>query len=179
MNTTSRTRRHAYVDESKAKDYLLVSVALDSGSLHRARGTVRSMILPGQSRLHMRKESDRRRRYVLEALSEFTTSTVIVRAPKDGRSDRERRSRCVAGLIRWSVDTGIDEICFELDETLQRQDLQRIVETLHVVRPKAVNHRHERAAIEPLLALPDAIGWAWAKGGDRRRRAGAVTIKDV
>ncbi len=48
MNTTGRTRRHAYVDESKAKDYLLVSVALDSGSLHHVRGTVRSMILPAR-----------------------------------------------------------------------------------------------------------------------------------
>jgi hypothetical protein len=24
---------------------------------------------------------------------------------------------------------------------------------------------------EPLLAIPDAVGWAWARGGDWRRRA--------
>jgi len=33
-------------------------------------------------------------------------------------------------------------------------------------------------AQEPLLAIPDAIGWAWARGADWRRRARAL-VSDV
>ncbi|WP_228516893.1 hypothetical protein [Curtobacterium sp. VKM Ac-1376] len=29
---------------------------------------------------------------------------------------------------------------------------------------------YREVLVEPLLALPDAVGWAWAKGGDWRRR---------
>jgi hypothetical protein len=36
--------------------------------------------------------------------------------------------------------------------------------------------RHERAAQEPLLAVPDGIGWAWARGGDFRRRARPMVV---
>lgn len=179
MNKDARTRLRAFVDESKAKDYLLVSVALEVSAVQDARDAVRSLILPGQSRLHMRKESDRRRRSILHALAVPTISTTVIRAPKDGRTDRERRSACIDALVRAAVSDGIDRICFEIDETQQRQDRQRIVETLHRLRPLTVEHRHERASNEPLLALPDAVGWAWAKGGDRRRRCGPVRVTEV
>jgi len=33
-----------------------------------------------------------------------------------------------------------------------------------------LRYAHRRAAVEQLLALPDAIAWCWAKGGDWRRR---------
>lgn len=167
------------MDESKAKDYLLVAVFLDTASCHRTRGVVRSLILPGQTRLHMRKESDTRRRIILSALSEASTTTTIFRAPKDGRSDGARRGACVEALVRSAVTVGADLLCFELDETLRRQDRQRIVETLHRTGSGTLDHRHERVAVEPLLALPDAIGWAWAKGGDWRRRCGPVTVENV
>ena len=43
-----------------------------------------------------------------------------------------------------------------------------------------LQYRHERAAQEPLLAIPDAIGWAWARGaGWRRARALVSDVVDV
>ena len=41
-----------------------------------------------------------------------------------------------------------------------------------------LQYRHERAAQEPLLAIPDAIGWACARGAEWRRRARAL-VSDV
>lgn len=49
-----------------------------------------------------------------------------------------------------------------------RRDLARLIRT-HPC-PDLV-YLHERAAQEPLLAIPDVIGWAWARSGDWRRRA--------
>lgn len=33
---------------------------------------------------------------------------------------------------------------------------------------------HEKASHEPLLCLPDAIGWAHLRGGEWKRRAAAL-----
>jgi len=41
-----------------------------------------------------------------------------------------------------------------------------------------LRYEHPRAAAEQLLALPDAIAWCWAKGGDWRRRIEPV-VADV
>ena len=176
MNTRSTGGRRALVDESKAKDYLLVAVTVDGSEHLRARRVVQSLVLRGQSRLHMRKESETRRRTILAALEDLPLTTTVFRARKDGRSDLLRRGACIHALVRWAVTADVDDICFELDETLLRHDRQRLVEAVHGVRPRSVGHRHERATHEPLLALPDALGWAWAKGGDWRRRCGHVEI---
>lgn len=42
---------------------------------------------------------------------------------------------------------------------------------MFVDESKSGVYLHERAAQEPLLAIPDVIGWAWARSGDWRRRA--------
>ena len=39
-----------------------------------------------------------------------------------------------------------------------------------------MQYRHEAAAAEELLAVPDAIAWCWAKGGDWRRRVEALVV---
>jgi hypothetical protein len=37
-----------------------------------------------------------------------------------------------------------------------------------------LRYQHRRAATDQLLAIPDAIAWCWAKGGDWRRRIDPV-----
>ncbi|MBT2501530.1 hypothetical protein [Curtobacterium sp. ISL-83] len=169
-----------FVDESKVRDYLLVAVTLNSGATGPARRSLRQLILPGQSRLHMRKESDSRRRLILSTVRPLPSGVTVLRARKDGRTDLARRADCIRALVR-SIQPGVrTEVCFELDETLLRHDRQRLVEVLRSVPDDVrVTHRHETATREPLLAMPDAIGWAWAKGGDWRRRcsAGLVVVE--
>ncbi|MBT1624220.1 hypothetical protein KK101_16115 [Curtobacterium flaccumfaciens pv. oortii] len=174
-------RRAVFVDESKVRDYLLVAVTLPRTQLRPARTSVSALILRGQSRLHMRKESDARRRLILATIAPIDPEVTIFRAPKDGRTDMQRRSSCIRRLVESIGNGPTADVCFELDETLVRKDRQWIVEAVHAGEdPAAFTHRHETAAHEPLLALPDALGWAWAKGGDWRRRCGpVVTVVDV
>jgi hypothetical protein len=35
---------------------------------------------------------------------------------------------------------------------------------------ETLRYRHLRAHEEPLLAIPDAVAWCWAKGGEWRSR---------
>ena len=61
-------------------------------------------------------------------------------------------------------------LLLEQDDSLiewDRRTLYRLASDPHLPR---LRYEHQRATAEPMLALPDAIGWCWAKGGDWRRR---------
>ncbi|PYY33355.1 hypothetical protein DEJ16_14295 [Curtobacterium sp. MCJR17_055] len=169
VRATSGTGRAAFADESKARDYLLAATLLEPGDVGAARNLVRSLVLPGQHRLHMAKESDGRRRMILDAIASIPSSTTIHRAPKDGRSEVDRRAACLRALVIDLTRSGCSGLCLERDETLERRDRRQIIDTLHQ-QGAQLRHRHATAREEPLLALPDALASAWAKGGDWRRR---------
>jgi hypothetical protein len=40
-----------------------------------------------------------------------------------------------------------------------------------------LRYEHNHAAAEPLLAIPDAVGWAWPQGKDWRRRCESMIAK--
>lgn len=57
--------RHLFVDESKDRDYLLVASVHASGDLEDLedlRKLMRGLVLKGQRRVHMKKESEPRKR---------------------------------------------------------------------------------------------------------------------
>ncbi|MFC8943637.1 hypothetical protein ACFT1B_36735, partial [Streptomyces griseoincarnatus] len=66
-----------FVDETKARDYLLVAVAIESADLKAARSTIRLLTMPGQARLHMHRESDSRRRKILTEISKLPIEATI------------------------------------------------------------------------------------------------------
>lgn len=68
-------KSYAFVDEPKAKDYLLVSAMFAETELNEARKAVRGLLLPGQPRLHMKNENERRRRRILSAIRAIARST--------------------------------------------------------------------------------------------------------
>jgi hypothetical protein len=55
-----------------------------------------------------------------------------------------------------------DESNVESDRRVIRQEIARAQALDHMI------YEHIRAFEEPLLAVPDAIGWCWAKGGHWR-----------
>lgn len=169
MDGTSSPRRQAFADESKARDYLFAAAVLDAHDLGRARRVVRSLVLPGQHRLHMAKENDGRRRAILDLVVDLPVLTIIRRAPRDGRSEVERRGACLRALVADLAQSDCTALCLERDETLERRDRQHILDAMHR-HGAQLTHRHAAAREEPLLAVPDALAWAWAKGGDWRRR---------
>lgn len=167
-----------FVDESKAKDYLLIAAAIVPRDIEAARRAVRALLLPGQPRLHMKQENESRKRLLVDTFATLETTLTIFRAPRDLGSEVFRRRRCLEQLVDAIGPAG-GRLCLERDETLVARDKQCMIEaTRRTGSAGTLEYWHESAASEPLLAVPDAVGWAWARGGDWRRRARPM-ISDV
>jgi hypothetical protein len=172
------TTTHVYVDESKRSDYLVIAAAIMPPDLTSARRDMTDLLLGGQSRLHMVKENAGRQRKILGVVAELKVAVTIYQAPRgSAKAERDLRRRCLDRLVADLAPRGHAQLALELDETLLAWDRK----VLHAAmqreqRADSLRYRHERAAAEPLLAIPDAVAWAWGKGGDWRRRAEANVV---
>lgn len=165
-----------FVDESKAKDYLLVAASIAPSAAPECRRAIRRLLLPGQRRVHMKKERDGRRKTILDVIATLDASVTVYRAPRQLGNELLRRDLCLDRLVRDLGAAG-GVLCLEREESLVVRDQQCIIEARRAARSReTLTYRHESAAGEPLLAIPDAVGWAWARGAEWRRHAGtAVT----
>jgi hypothetical protein len=160
MSTT-----HVYVDETKARDYVVVAASIVSADVGPVRRQLNDLTLPGQRRLHMKDERDSRKRAIADQIAAMPVKANVYVAGRTFRTDLERRARCLDQLVTDLPRQAAVELVIELDDTLLRRDRQVIIESS---RRRGLDdlfrYRHERAAAEPLLAIPDAIAWCWAKG---------------
>ncbi|MCF6745210.1 hypothetical protein E9529_13190 [Blastococcus sp. KM273128] len=169
----SASGAHVFVDESKRRGYLLAAVAVPVGDLHAVRKVLRDLVLPGQRRLHMKDESDPRRRAIASAIVGCGVRAIVYDAARRHRTDRDRREACLRLLVDDAAARGDHALVLEQDDTLVASD-RRIL--YHAARyagcAETLRYDHRRAGAELLLALPDAVAWCWARGGDWRRRIG-------
>lgn len=161
-----------FVDESKSRDYLLIASVVAPHDLVAARKTIRALVLPGQRRLHMKSEGDGRRRVILTELERHGFRATIYQAGTGFKTDLDRRRHCLDRLVGDIARDGHTMLCLESDETLDARDRRDLSALTRAHRcAETLRYQHQRAAQEPLLAVPDAVGWAYARGGDWRRRA--------
>ncbi|MDE9364006.1 hypothetical protein PZ938_00155 [Luteipulveratus sp. YIM 133132] len=159
-----------YADETKDGRYVLVASVHLTGSLAPARRLMRDLTLPGQTRVHMRKERDSRRRTIISALIAAGITATIYDV---GRYSHELDARHDAlSLLLADIDpTVTTRLTLEQDDSLlawDRRALYDLARKHHL--GQAFTYDHQPARTEPLLGIPDAIAWCWAKGGDWRRR---------
>ena len=170
---------HVFVDETKRRGYLLVAGVVVPGDLDTVRRMLRGLVLPGQRRLHMKDENDQRRRSIATAIAVSGVTATIYDAGRRYRNERERRAACLHALIIDAAQRGDAMLVLEQDDTLLSWDNQRLIEfTREAGCRETLRYEHRRAASELLLAVPDAIAWCWAKGGDWRRRVEPI-VSDV
>lgn len=60
-----------FVDESKTKGYTMIAALVVPGDVASLRRDVRSLVLPGQRRIHFTKEQPERKRLILSRLTSF------------------------------------------------------------------------------------------------------------
>jgi len=170
---------HVFVDETKHRGYLLVASVVVPDDLNSVRRMLRGLVLPGQRRLHMKDENDQRRRSIATAIAVSGVTATIYDAGRRYRNERERRAACLRALIIDVARRGDAMLVLEQNDTLLSWDNQRLIEfTREAGCRDTLRYEHRRAANELLLAMPDAIAWCWAKGGDWRRRVEPV-VADV
>jgi len=166
-----------FVDETKSGDYLLVAVPVLPGQLALFRKTIRGLVLPGQRRIHMHKESPARKREILGAITAVVPEVRIYRANRNYSGEIIRRRACLTALVRDAVSDERTELILDEDPTMHQRDDGWIIDALRETKTRhPLAHRHAHAATEPLLVLPDVIGWAWARKGEWRNRLSGVAI---
>jgi len=162
------TRAHLFVDESKRNDYVLVSAAVPTHLLRQTRATIRELLLPRQSSIHMKNESAGRRAELLTAVRSLDLELTIYVAVKSSHPTQVRgRDACIERLVADAIASEAERIVFDLDLTLIRPDRRSIVSGAWAVGHATVPFRYEhaKASQEPLLAIPDIVGWSWSRGG--------------
>jgi hypothetical protein len=169
---------YLFVDETKARSYLMVAVACVQAELQISRKELRELVLPGQRGLHMNDERDSRRRAIADtitAMSDRGIQAFIYDAGMRYRTERDRRAKCLEALVADAVHYDQARITIDLDESLHNFDRQHMIEYVRAAGAKdRVTYEHLSRSTELLLAIPDAIAWCWARGGEWRRRVGPV-----
>jgi len=158
-----------YVDETKARGYVMVAVTVEPRTLPQIRRDLRGLLRPGQRSIHFRKESDRRRREIVSSLMTSDWSATVLSS--SSRRESTARAECLAAVVDIAVDSEAAMVVFERDDSTLHQDRRVLFTELrrqhsdHVIRYQHL-WRHEDAA----LWLPDTVAWCFARGGDWLRR---------
>lgn len=164
--------RHVFVDESMRSGYLLVAAVVMPQDIDGARLGIRGLVKPGQRRLHMVKESPARKRLILQRLTGLGLTATLYQAGPDYKTNIARRRACLERLVRDAVASGETRVCLETADGVDQRDEQQLIELVRRLKCRdTIAWSHAHASQELLLAAPDAIAWAWAKGGEWRKRA--------
>lgn len=169
---------HVFCDESKAGGFRLAAVAVKPCELAGLRSAVSELRLPGQRRLHFANESDGRRKKVIKELIAAGVRAVVYDAPRY-RTEKEARDAIIGQLTDDVAAMGAARLVLERDDPTVASDRQIIIERLAKAgNPETLRYEHRRAHEECLLRVPDAVIWAWAKGGRWRKAIGPL-VTDV
>lgn len=162
---------HAYVDESvRPGRYLLCVVVVDPAHAGQLRRRTRHLLLSGQTRLHFKKESSRRRRALLAALADFEVeATVYSCSSRIGRDQDLARALCLERAIADLQDRGLTvDLFIESRDGLDDNDRLTIRRARR--REPTLSFEHLLPNDDPLLWLPDCFAWPVGARGDWLRR---------
>lgn len=165
--------RNFYVDETKAKGYVMVAASLTDTDVPRKE--LRELVLRGQRALHMRSENQQRRRALLtciERMKDHGLQVSVYDAGNRHRSQHAARTACLTQIVTDAIPGSV--LVLDRDETLVSADRQLLTELLRPRTRHDLAYRHAHRSEELLLAVPDALAWAWARGGPWKKRIRSV-----
>ncbi|NEM91502.1 hypothetical protein [Galbitalea soli] len=157
------------MDESKTKGYFLAATAAGQNDVARLEKHLRSLLRPGQRRIHFTSESDSSRRTLLAALAGLELHVVVYCVR--GVPDKIARARCLTALLDDLVDSRAQHVILERDESVEAKDREIILAALRHRRDRSVTYGHAAAHEHPLLWVSDVVAWCCYRGGDWLRRA--------
>ena len=158
-----------FLDESKVKDYIVVTTASSSGTLKQSEQKLRSLLKSGQRRLHFKSERDSRRREILARIVELNvraTVWVVSELP-----NKAARDLCLTAICQEAVHSGVDQITIESDESIVSADRKLISNLLRTEKAGHIRFQHTPPHEHPLLWVSDALAWCYSSGGDWMRRS--------
>jgi hypothetical protein len=133
---------------------------------------MRGLVLPGQTRIHMVKEGNSRRREIADVIcNSGVTATVYDAGHRYGSDQLGARAACLQAVIDDTTAGEQTLLVLEQDDSLIQWDKRLLYRTVRAAgRTDTLRYEHRRAKTEPVLAIPDAIAWCWARRGQWRQR---------
>ena len=141
-----------FVDESKAKGYTMVAALVVPGDVTSLRRDVRSLVLPGQRRIHFTKEQPERKRLILSRLTAFGAQAHVFHCTT--KSQVLGRETCLTGIVAHAAEHAHTKIVIERDESIEKSDRQILFrEARRHGLGDTLNYELEAPHQEPLLWL--------------------------
>ena len=165
--------QHGFIDESRrGSQYLLTLTLVPSSAIRSTTRAVLDMVEQGRQRTHFVDERPSARRKIIDAYQSLDTLSQVAIATYGGGDDQEAREVCLRALMErfdeWQLRVLVMDTRGESRDLLDRRAIVRAERERIVTGPLQYSHQGSRN--EPLLSLPDAIGWCYGAGGDWRRR---------
>ena len=165
-----------FVDETKHRGFFLSAVTLEVQDLAAVRKTLVKLRMKGQSTIHLAKESPSRRRLILDVISTLPIAVRFLESSLD--QERNARAECMKVLVGSLGPGDSYQVWIEADENFLSLDKRTITSELIARKMvESVTFQHASPREQPLLWLPDALGWARNRGGDWYRRVANLTSK--
>ena len=138
----------------------MVAVLCDAQRAPGIRKALNNLVLPGQRRIHMVKESKNRRKQITAKVTDANLQVLTARSNLAYEPDA--RNECLTALVRLCIDMNVDEMVLELDESFESSDKLAISRALS--GKFVLSYRHESPYREPLLWAADVFAWNAGKG---------------
>ena len=167
-----------FVDENSSKNYFLCSLSVALNRKPQLRKALRLLRMPGQSRIHFVDERDARRRQIMSAIANLRVQTTIIESRS--KNQKDARGKCLRALMRRAHARSAVSITLERDESVMQFDRRILFEANRVFGSEgSVTYANESPRSEPLLWIPDAVAWCYAKGGEWRRRIDPLIVEII
>lgn len=165
---------NAYVDETKARGYVLAVVFVPPRDVHKLRATLRGLRAAGSRSIHFHKANNSQRAAVIDALVSSGVNAMIITNRTHPRTPPREAS--VRALARQAVRLDVSLIVLERDQTIERKDRRWLFEELNKT---TVRYEHRERHEDALLWAADAIAWCWQHGDPWKQRAAPLIAQQV
>ncbi|WP_345941443.1 hypothetical protein [Nesterenkonia sp. E16_10] len=147
-----------YRSES-TQEYLIGAAILDAADEAAIREELRTLLLPGQIKLHWTDERESRRRRIVSAIADLEPMNFIVAHLSERQAKTERfRRKCLETLYYELAGAEVYPVTLESRGSSQdKKDRAHIVALQAQGLNKGVRIQHLRGGDEPLLWIADAV----------------------
>jgi hypothetical protein len=157
--------RHVYVDESKRGGYLLAASMHPTEELAEARSLMRGLVLKGQRRVHMTKESDPRRKVIVATLVKAGIRANVYDAGRGYGHELDAPQACLRALVDDIARHPDSMLILKQDDSLLDWDRRCLYAQTRAAGTASLRYEHRRAATDQLLGTPTPSQGAGPKEG--------------
>jgi hypothetical protein len=161
---------HAFVDETTQGGLVLAVALVEERDLAAVRSVMRALCLPGQFRIHFKKENHGRRGRITSAICGTGVAVDLYDARRRTMSATARLV-CLERLVADLAEQDCHRLVIEqVDSYVHTDQGALFAAAREAAVSQSLTYEHLPPRSEPLLWIPDAAAWCWTHGEEWRRR---------